>query len=413
MMPNQAALAPRLASLHANRFLLLYALAWAGGSVSYVPFLTVWLPVRITQLTGTSDVSWLAYSTFIGAVAASLANIGFGLASDLTRSRRPWVAAGLIVTLVMFAVIAAVDTPVALIGAVLVWQIGLNMMLAPLAAWAGDRVPDSHKGMLGGLTAFAPAAGAFAGMLVTLPGLASPSGRLAIIALLVAALFAPLLIAGGTSGASLSEAPQVQAAHRSAAERRTMGVMWLARLGIQIAEAALFVYLLFYFRSINPHFADSDAARLFGTVLILSVPIALLCGRWMDRSARPVAVLGICAIIAAAGLALMAAATHLLVALTGYVIFGIGSAVFLALHSGQTLRVLYNSARRGRNLGLFNLTNTIPSLIVPWLTLMLVPQFGFTPLIWLLAAISLAAALLLCTIMRPPQRLQKPPQPDK
>ena len=48
-----------------------------------------------------------------------------------------------------------------------------------------------------------------------------------------------------------------------------------------------------------------------------------------------------------------------------------------------------------------------------WLTLMLVPQFGFTPLIWLLAAISLAAALLLCTIMRPPQRLQKPPQPDK
>lgn len=396
-----------------NRFLLLYALAWAGGAVSYVPFLTVLLPVRITQLTGANDVSWLAYATFIGAVAASLANIGFGLASDVTRTRRPWVAAGLIVTIIMFGVIAVVDDPVALLGAVLIWQIGLNMMLAPLAAWAGDRVPDSQKGMLGGLTAFAPAAGAFAGMFVTLPGLASAPARLAIVALLVAMLFLPVLVAGGASGVAAPTAPVDLPAQNAVSDRRVMGVMWLARLAIQIAEAALFVYLLFYFRSIDANFRDADAARIFGAVLIVSVPLALLCGRAMDRIRQPVAVLLLCAIIATLGLALMAAATQLAAALAGYVVFGVGSAVFLALHSGQTLRVLHHAERRGRNLGLFNLANTVPSLIVPWLTVMLVPKFGFTPLIWLLAAFSFVAALLLGAIMRPPQRLQNQGQPDR
>jgi len=33
-----------------TRFLLLYALAWAGGSIGYVPFLTILLPVRVAAL---------------------------------------------------------------------------------------------------------------------------------------------------------------------------------------------------------------------------------------------------------------------------------------------------------------------------------------------------------------------------
>ncbi len=387
-------------SRQSYRFLVVYALAWAGGAVAYIPFLTVMLPVRFTQMTGTDDISWLAYSTFIGAVAASVANIGFGWASDVTRTRRPWVVAGLILTIAMFGVIAVVDDPVALIVAVLVWQLALNMMLAPLAAWAGDRVPDAQKGILGGLTAFAPAAGAVAGMIVTFPGLAGPTGRIAMVALMVTAMVLPVLLVGGKSGVSAtvdvaSVQPDVQRP-----DRRVMIVMWLARLSVQIAEGALFAYLLFYFRSIDSSFQDSDAARIFGVVLMVAVPFALIFGRWMDRSQRPVMALLICAIFAAFGLALMASATQLQLALAGYVIFGMASMVFLALHTGQTLRFLYRSERRGRNLGLFNLTNTMPSLIVPLLTLLLVPEHGFTPLIWLLAGLSLTAALLLSSIVR-------------
>src|SRR3546814_9996102 len=87
--------APRHQSLG---FLLLYALAWAGGAMAYVPFLTILLPARMTALVGVSDVEYLGYVTFCGAVAASLAGIAFGWLSDLTRNRRGWIAAGLVLT---------------------------------------------------------------------------------------------------------------------------------------------------------------------------------------------------------------------------------------------------------------------------------------------------------------------------
>src|SRR3546814_20355748 len=48
-----------------------------------------------------------------------------------------------------------------LVGIIIAWQLTLNMMLGPLAAWAGDCVPDDQKGLLGGLLAFSPALGAW------------------------------------------------------------------------------------------------------------------------------------------------------------------------------------------------------------------------------------------------------------
>ncbi|MEL6753662.1 MAG: MFS transporter, partial [Pseudomonadota bacterium] len=60
--------------------------------------------------------------------------------------------------------------------------------------------------------------------------------------------------------------------------------------------------------------------------------------------------------------------------------------------------VLPRPERRGRDLGIFNLTNTIPALIMPWLTLALVPVFGFGGLFFLLAALAIAAFLILFTM---------------
>jgi ABC-type dipeptide/oligopeptide/nickel transport system permease component len=91
----------------------------------------------------------------------------------------------------------------------------------------------------------------------------------------------------------------------------------------------------------------------------------------------------------------MALAPSLPFAIATYAVFGFATSIFLALHSGQTLRVLPRSDRRGRDLGMFNLTNTVPSLIMPWFTLALVPQFGFAALFLLFSALSLAAGLLL------------------
>ena len=152
-----------------TRFLLLYALAVAGGAIAYVPFLTILLPIQVTGMAGDRDVTWLAYATFAGALAASAANIFFGWLSDRSAVRRPWIIGGLLWSCALLVGFAYITDVVWLIAWLVLWQMGLNMMLSALGAWAGDTIPDRQKGLLGGLLAFAPAAGALSASLITLP----------------------------------------------------------------------------------------------------------------------------------------------------------------------------------------------------------------------------------------------------
>lgn len=391
------------ASRQSPRFLWLYALAWAGGAIAYVPFLTILLPIRITAVAGDENVRWLAYITFSGAVAASVGNILFGWLSDRAGRRRYWIATGLALNVGLLVAMTLVTAPLAVLGLVLLWQLALNMMLGPLSAWAGDCVPRAQMGLLGGLLAFAPAMGALAGVLITLPGLAGPNARVALVAAMIVACVAPALLFGRPLPVALAEdldSPLAVNERRSDEARRPFVSMWLARLLVQIAEAALFAYLLIYFRSVQPGMDESFIARLFCIVLVAAVPIALSVGRWADRTQRPFFPLAIAATFSGSGLIVLSLSRSVDWAIAGYILFGLATTVFLSLHSGQTLRVLPTPRHRGRDLGVFNLTNTVPSLIMPWLTLALVPSFGFSGLFALLALLAFASATILSALPR-------------
>jgi MFS family permease len=375
-------------------FLWLYAVAWAGGAIAYVPFLTILLPVRVAAMVGDERVHWLGYMTFFGAIAASVGGIIFGWLSDRTRTRRPWIVAGLAGTLALMMCVPLVNGPLQLLLLIVCWQLTLNMMLGPLCAWAADLVPAGQLGYLGGLLALSPAFGSAAGALVTIPGLAGPDGRLALVGCLVAGCVLPALIFGRPL---VSEPASDHAAEPQAGRARTIA-MWLARFLVQISEATLFAYLYYYFRSIDPSRDASWIARLFGFVLCAAVPAALIIGRWSDRRGRPILPLVCAALCIATALLAMALASNSRQATAAYVLFGFATTIFLSLHSAQTLRVLRNAGRRGRDLGIFNLTNTAPSLIMPWLTVTIVPEFGFSTLFMLLAFLAVAAAMILVTI---------------
>jgi MFS family permease len=391
-----------------SAFLWLYAVAWAGGAIAYVPFLTILLPVRVADMVGDQRVHWLGYMTFFGAIAASVGGIGFGWLSDRTHVRRPWVVAGLAGAIALMMCVPLAHDPLQLLILIVLWQLALNMMLGPLCAWAADLVPPGQLGYLGGLLALSPALGSAAGALVTIPGLAGPDGRLALVACLVAACVLPAVI---FARPLVDRAPAQPAPNAEAAARRPIGLaigMWIARFLIQIAEATLFAYLYYYFRSIDPSWDASWIAELFGMVLCAAVPVALLIGRWSDRTGRPILPLVCAALTVSAALLGMAASRNSQQATAAYVLFGLATSTFLSLHSGQTLRVLRNAGRRGRDLGIFNLTNTAPSLIMPWLTVAIVPQFGFATLFDLLAALAICAALILLVSMHLASRSAAP-----
>jgi MFS family permease len=320
--------------------------------------------------------------------------------SDRTCTRRPWIAAGLVGTIVLLQLVPLATKPLPLLLLIVAWQLTLNMMLSPLAAWAADHVPSSQLGGLGGMLAFSPALGSAAGALVTMRGLASPDGRLTLVAILVATCVLPALLTGRPASNAGASDSQDHDAPAVAPTPSIAMAMWTARFLVQISEAALFAYLYFYFRSLDPGRDAASIARLFGIVVGASVPLALIIGQWSDHHRRPIAPLIIGALIGCVALIIMATAHDPSRATAGYILFGLATTVFLSLHSAQTFRVLRRSARRGRDLGIFNLTNTAPSLIMPWLTVSIVPLFGFQGLFAVLSAFSLIAAAILMLVAR-------------
>ncbi|MEQ5788548.1 MFS transporter [Erythrobacter sp. NFXS35] len=383
-------------------FLVLFALAAAGGAVAYVPLLTVLLPQRIAELQGTEDVAVLAQVSFFGAVVASIANLAAGALSDRFAVRRPWIVAGLALSSGLLLAVGEARSASELVLLVMAWQVGLNLMLAPLMAWAGDCFPDSQKGVLGGALAVSPALGALAGSLVTYAGLVPADGRLWLVAALVAALVLPAVIFGGRrTRAALMHPRSAVARDDAAMVDHAVRRMWLARFLVQVAEGGMFAFLLFWLRSLAPGFPENAAANIFSVVLVCAVPLSLLLGRWSDRHGRPILPLAGCAALCAAGMLVMAGAGTLSLAVAGYVLFAIAAAIFLSLHTSQTLRVLPAPQHRGRDLGLFNLTNTLPAMVMPWLTVLLVPGLGYSALFVLFAGLSLASAVLLASFARP------------
>ena len=371
-----------------RRFLLLFALANAGGVVAYAPLLTLIFPEKIALLAGDAKIEWLATATFAGAIAASVGNIAFGWASDVWGNRRAWAIAGLILTIASYAALHFATTEAAIVGAIIAYQLVLNMMLASITAWAADTVPDSQKGYLGGLLAFGPPVGALAGVAATLPLMAGPVQQLSVICILILVCVAPLLLFAAAPGAAREERP----ADRSEKLRLDFGLIWVARLLVQIAGALLFSFLLYYFQSLDKPESQSHVALINAVTLACAVPIALGFGRLSDRLGPRKPFLIVSTLVGAAGLLLMAFQHGTQQAVIGYGLFGCATAVYLALHSAYAMQLLPSSRRRGRDLGVLNLTNTLPSIIAPLLAVWLIPGRGFGLLLALLAGLLVLSA---------------------
>lgn len=377
------------------RFLLLYALAYAGGFVAYVPLLTILLPVKMAAAAGGEKLEWLAAATLLGAVAASIANIAFGWASDLTRSRRPWIMAGLLLTIGAYGLIHLASAPAMIVAAIVLWQVMLNMMLAPLAALAADHVPDAQKGVLAGLLGAGQPLGSVATIVVTLPGIEMETVQFAVVCAMFAAMVLPLFAVRPLPIAA--ELPV--SAEQRIVRRRDLTLIWFARLFVQIACSVLFSFLLYYFQSLPGEMASvATVARTGGVTMLLAIPLALLLGRASDRiGARRPFLIG-AALAMTAGLGVMGMATALPVAILAYGLFGCASSIFLALQSVYTMQLLPSPAHRGRDLGLFNLTNTLPSFLSPLLAVTLVTGRSFTLLMGTLALLVILSAVLVMLV---------------
>lgn len=366
--------------------------------IAYAPFLTLLLPIRMAALAGAARVEWLGTATLAGAAAAGLSNIAAGWASDVAKTRRFWMGLGLCLTVASYAPLHLADTPAGLVAAVVAYQVALNLLLAPMTAWAADAVPPERRGLLGGLLGAGPPAAALAGPVVMLPALELWM-RPVMLCSAIVALTSPLILSERTAAP-----PAVPEHERVGAGNRTdFLLLWSARLLVQVAGSILFGFLLYYLQGLPDAPSPVEVAALSAAAFFLAFPISLAIGRYSDRLRRRKPVLAIAALLAAAGLAVMAVEIRTAVAALGYALFGCASTVFLALHSGVAIGYLPSPARRGRDLGVLNLANTLPAMLAPALAIGLVPGRGFAPLLALATGLVVIAAICVLLVRETPE----------
>ena len=127
--------------------------------------------------------------------------------------------------------------------------------------------------------------------------------------------------------------------------------------------------------------------------MLVAFPLTVLLGRISDRLGPRKPFLFASAVAGAGGLALMASGTDLTHAAAGYALFSCATAIFLSLHSAYAMQLLPSPRRRGRDMGVMNLTNTLPAILAPILALWLVPGRGFGLLLTVLAGALVIAAI--------------------
>ncbi|MGK6325286.1 MFS transporter [Sphingomonas sp. DT-51] len=372
-------------------FLLAFALAYAGGVIGYLPLLTLLLPLKIHAVAGAARIPLLSLAAILGAIAASAGNVLFGWLSDRSLARgggrRRWIAGGLVATIASYALVAAAQSATAIVLAIMAFQLAINAVLAPLLPIMADEIADERKGLAAGLLALGNPAAAFVSALLVSDETIADATRLALIPLVVALALLPLLL---LRGAAASSPPAL--AHAPRLPRRDLLIAAAARLLMQLANAALSLYLLYVFESVAPGERPLLLARQVGTLLticyVIPLPLALLVGRWSDRVGRRQPFLVGAGIVAVAGLVAMALAGDTTSAAVGFATYSVGSAVFLALHSAFALQLLPDPRWRGRDLGLLNLTNTLPALIGPLMTWTLATPQDFALLLLVLAGLT-------------------------
>ena len=389
-------IAPESSLLHrSTAFLIVYALANAGGVIAYLPLLTLLLPMKVSGVAGDARIGVLTVALIAGAVAASLSNILFGWLSDQSAAagggRRRWVAGGVVATAASYALTAAAATPLGIVIAVVLFQTAVNALLSPLLAIMAEEIPDTQKGVAGGLLALgAPVASMVSTLLVATVALGE-GGRFALVPLATAVCVLPLLLSRA------QPAPPAVSPTAQRLARRDLAVAWGARLLVQVAGAVLSLYLLYYLDSIAPNTPQRELAERAGRLLMIAftlpLPIAILVGRLSDRIGRRKPFLLASAAVAAAGVLGMAWATSWTVGAFAFCAYAAGSAVFLALHSAFAMQLLPSPARRGRDLGLLNLTNTLPGLIGPLLAWSLATPQDFRAVMAALAALTMCGGL--------------------
>jgi len=380
---------------------------WLG---IYAP-IQVLLPKQAELLDAANKELTFGLVTGIGAIVSLVANPMIGLLSDRTCSRfgrrHPWTVAGAALGAVGLVVLASAGNIASMVLGWCLVSAGLNGMLATLTAAIPDRVPVKQRAQIGGLVGISQMLGTVLGaVLVTVVVSSLPGGYLVCAAVVVVGAVVFVLC---TPDAALPAAFRPAGKVReilanlwiSPREHPDFAWAWCCHFMIMLGNALGTLFLLFFLRD-AVHYPDPDTGLLvmmglYGVALTLG---ALIVGHFSDGSGRRKPyVLAAVAVMALAGLVLTFWQSWP-AALVASPLLGVGFGAYMAVALAILTQVLPAAADRAKDLGVVNIANSLPQVVAPLASTVILAQLGGYRGLFAASAIATLVAGVLITRVR-------------
>ncbi|MEO6083515.1 MAG: MFS transporter [Umezawaea sp.] len=321
--------------------------------------------------------------TGAGAIAALVANPLIGLLSDRTTSRfgrrHPWTLAGALLGATGLVVLAnAPSITVMTIGWCLV-QAGLNGMLASLTSVVPDQVPVGQRATVGGLVGISQMLGTVLGaVVVTLLVTGIQNGYLACAAIVVAGA---LLFVSVTPDVRLPKALRPSFVLRemwiSPKEHPDFSWAWGCHFMINLGNAFGTLYLLFFLADVVHYPSPEDGLLilmgLYGAALVVG---AVVFGAMSDRSGKRKPFVYVAVVIMVVAALVLVVWQTWTAALIAAPLLGVGYGIYMAVSLALLTQVLPAAADRAKDLGVINIANSLPQVVAPLLTTIVLANLG-------------------------------------
>ncbi|MCI2423649.1 MFS transporter [Saccharopolyspora sp. K220] len=360
------------------RFIAAYVLGQLGLWTALLTPVTVSISLKVSKIAPDTKAAALSLVLSAGAVVSMLSTPIWGNLSDRTTSRfgrrRPWLAGGVLTGTAGLVVIAtATNVPTTAIG----WcvaQAGFNAAQAALNAVLPDQVPEEQRGRVSGFVGFTSKVGTLVGTGIT----ALVGGSLGLMLLAPAAfgvvaivvLIAVLPDQPTDRGALAPFRPGdlLRSLWVNPFAHRDFGWAWLGRFLLFLGYS---FFLTFQAYVITDHLGYTDAQApdliFFATLTVTAAGFltAVVGGRLSDRLQRRKIFVLAASVVMGAGLLIIGLSDGYGAFLVGVTVVGLGMGTFLAVDLALVARVLPNPDNAAKDMGVFQIANTLPQSIAP------------------------------------------------
>jgi MFS family permease len=352
-----------------------------GGSISTLVPMGISLALKLDQIApGREEL--LGFVLGANALSSLVTTPLTGILSDRTRTRwgrrRPYTIGGIVVGLAAVPLVAFAPTVLALIIGWILCSLGFGTAVSSIGNFTADRLPQSQRGRISGMSSFATHVAPVVGVIVAgfftddmwllflVPALCGVVGMTA---------FAIFIDEPDSRGLQyddrLSFVRIVRSYGFSPRSAPDFGWNWLGRFVLFFGLSLATSYTPFYFaQRLGTSVAEVvDVVAITSGFSIVSALIGGVgCGWLSDRLDRRRIFIALAVTVYAGGMTVLAFAAALPALVVGSFLMSLGIAIFTSVNQAMTLDILPDrGGEAGRYMAISMFSQRIPTALAPLL----------------------------------------------